>query len=161
MPISPGFIVISKIKPVKDESTGGAAPIRSVLQPEITRIPGAEKREIQRRWSADMQSTHFESPVSLLRIKFCYFIYLLLYSFLPQHTIPAFSHSRLISDQRLLRSIGLPVLVIKMLPALMPCFFAYLRSFTVSFDGSITIRCFPYSLHSLLLLPAQGIFYPP
>ena len=31
----------------------------------------------------------FESPVSLLRIKFCYFIYLLLYSFLPQKTIPA------------------------------------------------------------------------
>ena len=103
----------------------------------------------------------FESPVWLLRIKFCYFIYLLLYSFLPQNTIPAFSHSRFISDQRLLRSIGLPVLVIKILPALMPCFFAYLRSFTVIFDGSITIRCFPYSLHSLLLLPAQGIFCPP
>ena len=30
-----------------------------------------------------------ESPVSLLRIKFCYFIYLLLYSFLPQNAIPA------------------------------------------------------------------------
>ena len=42
MSISPGFIVISEIKPVKDESTGGAAPIRSVLQPWITRIPGAE-----------------------------------------------------------------------------------------------------------------------
>ena len=42
MSISPGFIVISKIKPVKDESTVGAALIRSVLQPWITRIPGAE-----------------------------------------------------------------------------------------------------------------------
>ena len=42
MSISPGFIVISKIKPVKDESIVGAAPIRSVLQPWIARIPGAE-----------------------------------------------------------------------------------------------------------------------
>ena len=42
MSISSGFIVISEIKPGKDESTGGAALIRSVLQPWITRIPGAE-----------------------------------------------------------------------------------------------------------------------
>ena len=40
MSISPGFIVISGIKPVKDESTGGAAPIRSVLQPGILVIQG-------------------------------------------------------------------------------------------------------------------------
>ena len=32
-----------QIKPGKDELTVGAAPIRSVLQPWITRIPGAEK----------------------------------------------------------------------------------------------------------------------
>ena len=62
MSISPGFIVISGIKPVKDESIVGAAPIRSVLQPGITRIPGAEKREIQRRWSAHMQSTRLNLP---------------------------------------------------------------------------------------------------
>ena len=62
MPISPGFIVISKIKPVKDETTGGAAPIRSVLQPGITRIPGVAKQEIQRRWSAHMQSTRLNLP---------------------------------------------------------------------------------------------------
>ena len=34
--ISSDFIFISRIKPVKDETTGGAAPIRSVLQPWIT-----------------------------------------------------------------------------------------------------------------------------
>ena len=43
MPISPGFIFIFRIKPVKDESTVEAAPIRSALQVGITRIPGAEK----------------------------------------------------------------------------------------------------------------------
>ena len=40
---SSDFIFISRIKPVKDESIVGASPIRSVLQPWITRIPGAEK----------------------------------------------------------------------------------------------------------------------
>ena len=42
--------------------TVGSPPIRSVLLPEITRIPGAEKREIQRRWSAHLQSIHLNLP---------------------------------------------------------------------------------------------------
>ena len=50
-----------------------------------------------------------ESPVSLLRIKFCYFIYLLLYSFLPQNTTPAAAAS--ISTASMPIGIASPVLV--------------------------------------------------
>ena len=61
MPISPGFILIFRIKPVKDESTVEAAPFRSVLQPGITKISGAEKQEI---WWWRLHSAHlFKSPV--------------------------------------------------------------------------------------------------
>ena len=65
MPISPGFILISRIKPFKDELTVGAAPIRSVLQVRITRIPSVAKQEIQRRRLADMQSTRLNLPFSI------------------------------------------------------------------------------------------------
>ena len=68
--ISPGFIPISRIKPAKDESTVGTVPIRSVLQPRITRIPGAEKREIQRRWSAHLQSIHLNLPFGYYVLSF-------------------------------------------------------------------------------------------
>ena len=70
MSISPGFILISGIKPFKDETTVEAAPIRSALQPEITRIPGAEKREIQRRRLADMQSTRLNLPFGYCVLSF-------------------------------------------------------------------------------------------
>ena len=78
-----GFILISEIKPGKDELIVEAAPIRSVLQPWITRIPGAENGRSNDGGLLTCNPTRLNLPFSL-RIKFCYFIYLLLYSFLPQ-----------------------------------------------------------------------------
>ena len=42
MSISPGFIVISRIKPIKDELTVEAAPIRSAL------LPGSPESRVQK-----------------------------------------------------------------------------------------------------------------